>query len=217
MQTHQKNYWERDGVLKRKSPDHPIVAECVLPKIDIIKSYVSITPKTRLLDVGCGNGFFTYYFDKICDVSGVDYSEKMLQINPVKKKFLMDANNLKFDDNSFDIAFSHGFLHHVDNIDNVIQEMKRVSKKYVIILDANRNNPLLFLFSLIVKEERKALKFSLSYLRNIIKRNGLKIIDSFSLGMIVPNKMPLFLLPLAKKFNFKQPFGITNFVIAEKM
>ena len=216
METFQKNYWEKNKVLKRKSPDHPIVAECVLPKIKFIKRYVNITAETRLLDVGCGNGFFTYYFDKICDTSGVDYSEKMLQINPVKKTFLMDANNLKFENNSFDISFSHGFLHHVDNMDKVIQEMKRVSKKYVIILDANRNNPLLFLFSLIVKEERKALKFSLSYLRNVIKRNGLNIIDSFSLGMIVPNKMPLFLLPIAKKFNFKQPFGITNFIIAEK-
>ena len=216
METFQKNYWEKNKVLKRKSPDHPIVAECVLPKIEFIKRYVNITAETRLLDVGCGNGFFTYYFDKICDTSGVDYSEKMLQINPVKKTFLMDANNLKFENNSFDISFSHGFLHHVDNMDKVIQEMKRVSKKYVIILDANRNNPLLFLFSLIVKEERKALKFSLSYLRNVIKRNGLHIIDSFSLGMIVPNKMPLFLLPIAKKFNFKQPFGITNFIIAEK-
>ncbi len=216
METFQKNYWEKNKVLKRKSPDHPIVAECVLPKIEFIKRYVNITAETRLLDVGCGNGFFTYYFDKICDTSGVDYSEKMLQINPVKKTFLMDANNLKFENNSFDISFSHGFLHHVDNMDKVIQEMKRVSKKYVIILDANRNNPLLFLFSLIVKEERKALKFSLSYLRNVIKRNGLNIIDSFSLGMIVPNKMPLFLLPIAKKFNFKQPFGITNFIIAEK-
>jgi ubiquinone/menaquinone biosynthesis C-methylase UbiE len=216
METFQKNYWEKNKVLKRKSPDHPIVAECVLPKIEFIKRYVNITAETRLLDVGCGNGFFTYYFDKICDTSGVDYSEKMLQINPVKKTFLMDANNLKFENNSFDISFSHGFLHHVDNMDKVIQEMKRVSKKYVIILDANRNNPLLFLFSLIVKEERKALKFSLSYLRNVIKRNGLNVIDSFSLGMIVPNKMPLFLLPIAKKFNFKQPFGITNFIIAEK-
>ena len=216
METFQKYYWEKNKVLKRKSPDHPIVAECVLPKIEFIKRYVNITAETRLLDVGCGNGFFTYYFDKICDTSGVDYSEKMLQINPVKKTFLMDANNLKFENNSFDISFSHGFLHHVDNMDKVIQEMKRVSKKYVIILDANRNNPLLFLFSLIVKEERKALKFSLSYLRNVIKRNGLNIIDSFSLGMIVPNKMPLFLLPIAKKFNFKQPFGITNFIIAEK-
>ncbi len=128
----------------------------------------------------------------------------------------MDVNDLKFEDNTFDIVFSHGFLHHIDNMDKVIQEMKRVSKKHVIILDANRNNPLLFLFSLIVKEERKALKFSLPYLRKKVKGNGLKIVYSFSLGMIVPNKMPVFLLPIANRFNFKQPFGITNFIIAEK-
>ena len=128
----------------------------------------------------------------------------------------MSADALKFDDNSFDVTFCHALLHHVENIDKVIQEMRRVSRKHVIILEPNRNNPLMFLFSLLVKQERKALKFSLSYLTNIVKKNDLRIVTSFSYGMIVPNKTPTFLLPVAKLFNFKQPLGMTNFIIAEK-
>ena len=213
---YQKDYWERGNLTKRRRPEHPVVAEYILPKINVLRRYVSLTQQTRLLDVGCGNGFFTFYFDKICDVCGVDYSEKMLQINPVKNTSLMNASDLKFKDNSFDVVFCHALLHHVENIDKVIQEMKRVSQKYVIILEPNRNNPLMFLFSSLVREERKALKFSLSYLADIVRRNGLCVITSFSYGMIVPNKTPTFFLPLVRLFNFKQPLGMTNFIIAEK-
>ena len=213
---HQKDYWEREHLTKRRHPEHPVIAAYVLPKIELLRRYVELTPQTKLLDVGCGNGFFTYYFDKICDVHGVDYSERMLQINPVEKTSLMSADDLKFPDNSFDVAFCHALLHHVENISRVIQEMKRVSKKHVIILEPNRNNPLMFLFSLLAKEEHKALRFSLPYLRNLVTKNGLRVVTAFSYGMIVPNKIPTFALPLVRLFNFKQPFGMTNFLIAQK-
>jgi ubiquinone/menaquinone biosynthesis C-methylase UbiE len=168
------------------------------------------------LDVGCGNGFFTHYFAKICSVIGVDYSEKMLRLNPVKQKCLMDGSRLAFKDGAFDIVFCHALLHHVADMDAVVREMARVSNKYIIILEPNRNNPLMFLFSYLVKEERQALKFSPRYLRSLAARNGLRIIDGFSCGMIVPNKMPSFLIPVVKHLNFKQPFGMTNFIIAGK-
>lgn len=215
-ETHQKDYWERKQLEQRRHPRHPVIAAYVLPKINVLRRHVEITPRTRLLDVGCGNGFFTYYFDKICDVHGIDFSEKMLEINPVKKTSLMSAEDLKFDDNSFDVAFCHALLHHVENMAKVIQQMQRVSKKYVIILEPNRNNPLMFFFSSLVKQERKALKFSLSYLRNLVTQNNLRVVTSFSYGMIAPNKTPTFALPLLRLFNFKQPLGMTNFVIAQK-
>jgi ubiquinone/menaquinone biosynthesis C-methylase UbiE len=134
----------------------------------------------------------------------------------VKQKLQMDAGGLAFKDNSFDVVFCHALLHHVEDMDGVIREMKRVSKKYIIILEPNRNNPLMFLFSYIVKEERKALKFSLKYLKRVSEKNGLRIIKAFSCGMIVPNKMPSFFIPLVKRLNFRQPLGMTNFIIAEK-
>jgi len=212
----QKQFWERDTLKKRRSPEHPVIKEYVVSKIDEIGKYIPIEKNTRLLDVGCGNGFFTYYFDQVCDVFGIDFSEKMVDLNPVKNKAVMNAEELKFEDNSYDLIFCHALLHHVDDIDRVVQEMKRVSRKWIVLLEPNRNNPLMFLFSLLVREEWKAMRFSLRYMKKFVKRNGLTVNRSFSYGMIVPNKSPKFLLPFLRLFNFRQPFGMTNFIIASK-
>lgn len=212
----QKEYWERKDLRKRRPPDHPVIKEYVLSKIEKVKRYFSIDQKTTLLDVGCGNGFFTYHWQDQCKAVGVDFSRQMLVMNPVKQKAQMDGGQLAFKNNSFDIVFCHALLHHVEDMGKVIREMARVSKKYVVILEPNRSNPLMFLFSFLVKEERKALKFSRKYLRKKAAANHLDIIDIFSMGMIVPNKTPKFLLPLVKRMHFKQPWGMTTFIIAEK-
>jgi len=53
-------------------------------------------------------------------------------------------------------------------------------------------------------------------LREKLERNKLKVVASFSHGMTVPNKTPAPLLPLVKLFDFKQPLGMTNILIAER-
>ena len=203
-------------IFSRRSYDHPVVKEFVTGKIELIEKYIDIDENTTVLDLGCGAGFFSAYFEEICKVKGIDSSIEMLKMNPVKDVFLMDALNLGFKNNTFDVVFCCAVLHHVEEDDKVLKEMNRVSKKYIIILEPNRNNPFMFLFNLIKKDERRALKFSLNYLRRKVKRSGLHIITSFSCGMLVPNRCPTFLLPIVKIFKFNQPLGMTNFIIAEK-
>ena len=188
----------------------------MLSRINALIPHITINSDSLLLDVGCGNGHFTAHFDKLCKVTGIDYSQGMLDINPVKNTLLMEAENIEFKDDSFDIVFCHALLHHVENIGSVLTEMRRVSRKYIIILEPNRNNPLIFLFSALVKEERKALKFSINYLRKILSLNELKIIESFAFGTTVPNKTPLVILPILHFLDIKYPFGMTNILISEK-
>lgn len=48
-----------------------------------------------------------------------------------------NAEHLPFEDNSFDIVYSHGVLHHTENIDNTFEQISRVLKangKFIIML-----------------------------------------------------------------------------------
>jgi ubiquinone/menaquinone biosynthesis C-methylase UbiE len=168
------------------------------------------------LDLGCGNGYFSAQLNEMAPTVGVDFSQKMLAMNPLSQKLQMDAEHLAFQDMSFDLVFCHALLHHVENMDAVIREMRRVSKRHVVVMEPNRDNPFMFLFSALVPEERKALQFSLGFLREGMEKNGLKVTRAFAHGWTVPNKTPRFLLPLVKVLDFPQPLGMTNILLAER-
>lgn len=92
----------------------------------------------KILDVATGSGDFVNTLMKMlknydCFV-GIEISEKDLK--SAKKRFEgqpvkfldMDAGHLKFEDNSFDTVCISYSLHHLENIDRVLAEMKRVLK-----------------------------------------------------------------------------------------
>jgi len=216
----QKKYWDKKKHSKRKSPDSPVIRSYVQPKIDLIINKIDLPDDSKVLDVGAGNGYFSYWFDKRWDTTAIDYSEVILENNPVEKKMVMDARNLEFPDNSFDLVFCHAVLHHIDKPDRikVINEMRRVSKKYVVMIEPNCFNPLMYAFGLLKKEERGLLDFSISYSAQLIHDGGLRVIESASWGALTPNRMPLtrLLLPIFAKFERKLLFGVNNIVIAEK-
>jgi ubiquinone/menaquinone biosynthesis C-methylase UbiE len=214
----QKKFWEDKKRTKRRHPNHPVVKAFVLSKINFIRENINLLKNSTLLDVGCGNGFFTYHLAKFYDVTGLDFSKRMLKINPHRKLVHGDVENLPFDNNSFDVVFCSDLLHHLKTPEKAVKEMKRVAKKYIIISEPNRNNPLSFLFHLIKKGERKALKFTKRYLNKICRKLNLNPIKSFTSGFIYPNKTPniKILLSILKKLEFNQPFGNVITVIYKK-
>jgi len=215
---HQKDFWEIPK--KRREPWHPVIQAFVQPKIEQIKAVLSQNGEDlchlSLLDVGCGNGFFSYYFEKLLTTICIDYSNFMLLLNPCEKKICASATKLPFVDNSFDIVFCSNLLHHLEKPLLAVEEMRRVSRKYVVLSEPNANNPLMFLNSLTVKEERGALKFSSTYLMDIALSSKLTVISLDSMGIVLPNKTPEVLLPLLKLLDGKLPIGFYNMVIASK-
>ncbi len=209
---HQNKYWEKE----RRSPEHSVIEAFASPKIDYIRNYVDLSKNTKLLDIGCGNGFFTYYFSQIIDPVGLDYSRYMLSINPCNSLVQATALSLPFKNDTFDIVFCSNLLHHVEHPIIVLREMKRVSKEFVILSEPNRNNPFMLLFSIIVREEHGALRFSLRYMKRLVELCGLKTIASCAMGSIVPNKTPLLLLKWFQKIDWKIPFGLYNVVISHR-
>jgi SAM-dependent methyltransferase len=212
----QKDYWEREALEKRRPPSHPVVRHYALSKVREIREIIRLQPGQKLLDLGCGNGFFSQPFSEICRTVGVDYSIRMLQANPLAQKAAMDANRLAFQDMAFDVVFCHALLHHVEDPGKVLSEMRRVSRKYVVVMEPNRANPLMWLFSALVPEERAALKFSLGYLKGLLEQNRLKVAGAFSHGCTVPNKTPALFLPFLKPLDIRHPWGMTNILIGER-
>lgn len=83
----------------------------------------------KTLDLGCGTGVFSPFFGP--DYIGIDISERYIKYACQKynKNFLVaDARALDFIDQSFDIIFVNGVLHHLDDktVLEVMKEMNRV-------------------------------------------------------------------------------------------
>lgn len=88
----------------------------------------------RVLDLGCGYGWFTDYFARIgAHPTGIDGSQKMLEIAREKydaEFILADIEKmLPFADEIFDIVFSNQVLMDIENADHVISECVRVLKR----------------------------------------------------------------------------------------
>ena len=100
-----------------------------------------LKPGQKVLEVGCGPGFFTIPAAKIVGEKGRVYA---LDVNPVavetvRRKIkennlknvqvlLADASETGLPDKSIDVAFLFGVIHALDNVDMVMQEMHRVLK-----------------------------------------------------------------------------------------
>lgn len=209
----QKEYWETG--IHYRPPWHPVVQACVRPKLTFITQRVPITKEMTILDVGSGNGTYSYYLQQLGQCVAVDSSVELLKHNPCKKA-LADALSLPFKDRMFDVVIGACLLHHVPDPLPVVAEMSRVSRRHVVLVEPNRSNPAVTLFSLLVRDERGGLKFSRAYLRRCAESNELRVTHLLSTGMIFPNKMPWFMVAPLKVFDIDFPFGMNTILIAEK-
>lgn len=104
-----------------------------------------INAKT-LLDVGCGTGFILNIANDLFEeLYGVDITQAMLDKVDISsgkiKLYNTLAQELPFDNNSFDMASSYAFLHHLDDYKEVLKEVFRVLKTggiYYIDLEPNK-------------------------------------------------------------------------------
>jgi len=99
-----------------------------LKKIRIIRDNLNVKESDYLLDVGTGTGFALELFN--CKKIGVDPSPELLKKakSPVIKG---KAEDLPFPDKTFDIVISITAMHHFDNIEEGLKEIKRVAKDKV--------------------------------------------------------------------------------------
>lgn len=182
---------------KERHYSHPVIQAFSAPKYQWIGKKIPLEGKS-VLDVGSGNGYFAQHFIHDCDLTALDLSENQLQFNPATNKKIGSAYALPFADNTFDIVFASNLLHHLEQPAAALKEMRRVSRKYVVINEPNRNNPLIFMGAFATKRERGAIYSSRRLLSRIIGESGLSIhAHTFIGGFVMPNLTPACLLPLA--------------------
>jgi ubiquinone/menaquinone biosynthesis C-methylase UbiE len=100
-----------------------------------------------ILEIGSGSGGHSALFKKYrADIVSVDITPQRVRSTALKLSllnpdngvaFVADAENLPFHDESFDIVYSNGVLHHSENTNKCIKEVYRVLKpngKAVIML-----------------------------------------------------------------------------------
>lgn len=104
-----------------------------------------IRPGYTILDVGAGSGIFSKRvaaaFDaKVTGVDIIDYKDNDIDIH------IFDGKKLPFDDGSFDVVFAAFVLHHDKRHASLVKEMRRVSRKTVIVYEDAYFTPWQWLF-----------------------------------------------------------------------
>ena len=98
---------------------------------------MDIQSAERVLEVGVGTGINLSLYPKNCSVTGIDFSESMLEKarDRIARKGVtnirlleMDAADLKFADNSFDIVYAPYLISVVPDPVRVAHEMRRVCR-----------------------------------------------------------------------------------------
>jgi phosphatidylethanolamine/phosphatidyl-N-methylethanolamine N-methyltransferase len=108
------------------------------PRIRLGLEKIGIQRGDRIIEVGVGTGFSLSLYPETCQVVGIDITRRMLERAKAKKEklglshidlFEMDGENICFDDDSFDHAVLPFVISVVPNLERLMAEIKRVTKK----------------------------------------------------------------------------------------
>ena len=104
----------------------------------------------RILDAGCGPGFFSILMARRGhEITGVDYSEAMIECarenvenhSPEASAYFsqMDAQNLTFEDDTFDVVLSRNLTWNLEHPDRAYAEWLRVLRPGGVLLNFDAN------------------------------------------------------------------------------
>jgi ubiquinone/menaquinone biosynthesis C-methylase UbiE len=134
------------------SSAHSFVDFSINKRYSLIKKYALIEEK-RILDVGCGNGFYTITLANEAsivvgiDINRVDLRKAHLnksQVNRSNVHFvLMSAEALAFRNNSFNVVTSIENLEHINNQELALSNIKDVleARGHVVLFVPNKFYP----------------------------------------------------------------------------
>ena len=108
--------------------------------LDMMVKNSAVRSNDKVLDIGCGTGLLSLKFLKAsnCFIIAVDNSKEMMAVFEDKIRRLgidkqvvcklMDADSLKFQDNTFDVVASSVTLHHLKEKLSALRKIRRILK-----------------------------------------------------------------------------------------
>ena len=104
---------------------------------------------SNMLEIGCSAGNDLRLFPSDFDVNGIDQSEFAVNIAqknlPAFKFNTASASTIPFDDSSVDFVFTRNMLNYIESsdVEKIIKELYRVSKKYILNIERFANDEIL--------------------------------------------------------------------------
>lgn len=154
----------------------------------IFLDYLNAKPRKKLLDVGCGTGYFLKAASQRgLETYGVDISKEGIKIaksvSPYSFISVSRGENLNFADDTFDYITCLGALEHFLYMNKGLQEMKRVAKEDAVfcIMVPNFNYIFWKISGKFGTEQRDINEnlLSLRQWRNIFSKEGFEILKNY--------------------------------------
>lgn len=173
-------------------------------KLDNLVKYCNIQNKSKILEVGCGNGEFTKRLAKIkskdIKIAAIDLTPDLITLarKTVKNSnviFKIDnLHKLSFNNNEFNLVCGISILHHVD-LGKSLSEIYRVLKPggEIFFTEPNMLNPVIFLgiHIPILKEKMEfspdETAFKRWFLEKELKNVGFKYVSVSNYDFLHPN------------------------------
>jgi len=104
-----------------------------LKKLSLVREKGIIHNDDVLLDVGCGTGFSLDFFD-VSSAIGVDPADILLsKYSGSAKTVCASAENLPFEDSSFDVVISLTAIQNFDDVKLGLEEIRRVGTSRFVL------------------------------------------------------------------------------------
>lgn len=154
-------------------------------KRNLARILASLCPKdSYVLDFGCDDGSVAAKINEYnpsLKIVGVDIDDHRPSVIP-KKTYSGDT--IPYPDDTFDVVIASDVLHHTDRIPHYMNELKRVSRKYIIIKDHATDNPFfhrLIRFTDFISNVPYGIRCSNNFLST---KKWLRIFDSLFLEVV---------------------------------
>ena len=119
--------------------------------LDFLTEINLLKPNNRILEIGCGIGSIVSELNgKGYDITGTDISSKAIEYGLKKygdiKLLVQPAEELKFEDQTFDVVLSFDLFEHILRVDRHISEVYRVLKAdgFYLLQTPNKYSNVIF-------------------------------------------------------------------------